>query len=218
MIDEDGDMVITLDGVSPADTANTIYYLRTCQPHINDISWSGPYATPDALAEQIRFRLVSHDSFVGFEMLEELMANGSIVGTHHFNAPLPDGTILRFEIEREVNPDVKAALPCPVYHVFTATPMLGVARETNQRPHLPVPMEKMETICTRLTKAAALEEWREAVREVQEEMPGSRVHMTDELGDEQTIKIAMILGRRRQDKHRTVQMRYDDGRIEQVDA
>lgn len=198
---------------SSLDAADTIYYLRTCQPHINDISLSGPYASLLLLADQIAFRLISGESEVGMKMLEELTSSGSIANMHHFNAPMPDGTIFRFEIERETNAEVKAALPCPVYYVVSATPMLGVVR-SNEHPRLSWPTEKMEPICTCLTKAAALEKWMEAAREVQGEMPGSRVEVVDEYTDERTLKVALVIPRRREGKARIVQLRYDDCQIQ----
>lgn len=116
-------------------------------------------------------RLTSLKSVDGVHSLRELVESDMLQNTKHFNAPLPDGNILRFEIEHERNAEAKRGIPGPLYFVYSTVPMLHLLE--GRQGDTP-PVEKLETHGTFLNRAAAERRLREVVEEIKQNIGGAQ--------------------------------------------
>jgi hypothetical protein len=112
--------------------SNLIYYLKTSKHSAGDVSLSGPYLTHENLLTQVLARLAAEKSHAGREALLEM--GEATRELHHFNAPLPDGNVIRFDFIHENNAEVLHQGAGPYYVVRLVVPKLG----SNGRPTLGV--------------------------------------------------------------------------------
>jgi hypothetical protein len=92
-----------------------IFYLRTSQPSIKDISISGPYSNVEDIWTQILHRIWNEKSPEGERALDDAVMGGAIEYTWAVDTVLPDESIMRFEILAETNEEVARAMPTDVY-------------------------------------------------------------------------------------------------------
>jgi hypothetical protein len=97
-----------LDSQEPS----TIYHLKTTRRYINDVSLIGPTARFTEILHLIEQNMRQYGSYRGLDGLHDLKTS-LIFGArslHSFNAPLPDGNIMKFDIIREDNAEVRRVL------------------------------------------------------------------------------------------------------------
>ena len=199
-------------GSSDNNNSTTIYHLKTTLAHIKDISLSGPYASPAALAQQIKFRLAQAKATEGQAAFADM--ERAVGGMAHFNAPLPDGNVMRFEILKEENEAVKRAMPGETYVVVSMKPVmsmaaLGVIERGEGHPQV----EETEWHGTFVDKEKAKRKARAVLEEYKEDVEGGVVRMLN-LGDGS----GFVSGRSVGDVRRLVQVTLDDGSINDVDV
>jgi hypothetical protein len=91
---------------------DTLYYLKVTCRSLNDVLLFGPYTMFWDVLLEITREMKRLDSDVGIDTLEELVAmpgfrSNSLV---FFNAPLANGSVAKFDIIREENPEAVTAL------------------------------------------------------------------------------------------------------------
>lgn len=100
---------------------DTIYYLKTSTPHVNDISISGPYYPLEAIIPQVRHHL-SARSPTSVEAFDQMLSEWpGLQSFQHFKAPIAGGHMI-IELAKEKNRNVAAALPGPVWYIARAEP------------------------------------------------------------------------------------------------
>ncbi len=164
------------------DIIDTIYYVKTSKPHLNDVALAGPfYPLEDALVHMLE-KLRAHDSVAGESMLDDLVSSYEggrrFAGFIHLNAPLPDGNIMKIELLDEHNPRVARGLPAgdDAWYVAVGEPILrddGARRAADGHP----PVRDMNVHATYTTK----EEANAAARQVLQELK------TDAAGDDRAV-------------------------------
>lgn len=109
---------------------DTLYYLKTTIPHIGNISLCGPFFPPDTIARQIRVGLITERSVPGLGYFQYLWSldHCHIQAVERFEAALPNGGEIQFEIVRHQKADVAAFVrncpagePMPLYEVRVGT-------------------------------------------------------------------------------------------------
>ena len=190
----------------------TIYHLKTTLAHLNDISLSGPYASPAALTQQIKFRLAQAKATEGEASFADM--EKYVGGMAHFKAPLPHGNVMRFEILKEENEAVKRAIPGETYVVVSAKPVMSAAmagmggsESEDGRP----PLEEMDWHGTFVDKGEAERRVRAVLEKFKGGMEGGVVRMLEE-----KRAFGFVSGRASEDGMRIVQVTVDPGRIVQV--
>ncbi|KIW62436.1 hypothetical protein PV04_10609 [Phialophora macrospora] len=191
---------------------DVIYYLKTSKPHMLDVSISGPYYPLDEVLDQLHARMEIEGS-TGGDTLDDLVSSGAFPNVEHFNAPLPDGNIMKFQLLRERNRDVVRALPCKVWNVSVACPNMGVG-DSGPGSRYP-PVEDMEMRGTFLTLQAANTEAERVLGELKAEAGTSAV-MQKSYRDG-LVEGFVVSSRGRTARAKAVQVRCDDGQIQQVD-
>ena len=181
----------------------TIYYLKTSKPHLQDISISGPFYPLKNVVEQMLYRLTVEKSDQGERMLEEIMSVG-LESMEHINAPLPDGNIMKLQLLREKNAEVARKLPGDVWKVTVMTPDMG-GNMSGEHP----PIKQMDIHRTFTTK----EEANEAAGQLLEELKAkagrkARVDKTTPYGLVEGFLITPGT-----DQAKIVQVLHDDGSV-----
>ncbi|EXJ54609.1 hypothetical protein A1O7_09950 [Cladophialophora yegresii CBS 114405] len=131
----------------------------------------------------------------------------------HFNAPLPGGNIMRFQLLEETNREVARALPCKVWHVAVARPNVrgGDIGLGSQHP----PAEDMEMHGTFLTSQEANSQAERVLEELKAKM-GSTAVMQKTYSDG-LVQGFVLSGRGSTVDAKMVQVSCDDGRIQRMD-
>lgn len=83
-------------------------------------------------------------------MLDNLVYDVGFPSMEHINAPLPDGNVMKLQLLREKNAEVARSLPCAVWKVIIATPIM-TGDESTEHPTV----KEMEVYRTYLAKAEA---------------------------------------------------------------
>jgi hypothetical protein len=191
---------------------DVIYYLKTSKPHMLDVSISGPFYPLEEVFNQLHTRMEMEES-TGGDMLDDLVFSGAFPNVEHFTAPLPDGNIMKFQLLRERNRDVVRALPCKVWNITIASPNLSVGDSGPGSPYPPV--EDMQLRGTFLTSQAANIEAERVLRELKAEE--GRTAVVQKSYRDGLVEGFMMSGRGATARAKVVQVRYDDGQIQQVD-
>lgn len=139
-----------------------------------------------------------------------------LAGTAHFTAPLLDGNIMRFHIEKEHNPAVARQLPCDVWRVVIGTPMLDAASQAQGRAAGLVPLEEMHVHATFVTKEEANAAGTRLLDAKKAQAgPAAQLHKSTVEG---LVSGFVKPGPHSQFKAETVEVHYDNGQITQAYA
>lgn len=197
-----------------------LYYLKTSKPHIGDITISGPYYPIDNMIEQIRWRLSQENSPQGSRTFEELLEAPGIGGIEHLNAPLPDGEVMRLQIQRERNAEVAAALrgrapgtPLSTYKVYETVPDPSTHDANYEHEEDFVPLREANIHATFTTKEAATRSATDLVKEWERRWPDCRGTTMMQDG----LLAGGLVGPDRE-MRRMFQVMHDDGRKQYADG
>ncbi|ETI20296.1 hypothetical protein G647_08330 [Cladophialophora carrionii CBS 160.54] len=173
---------------------------------------SGPSHPLEELPNQLHSRMEIEGS-TGGDMLHDLVSSGMFASMEHFNAPLPDGNIMKFQLLKETNRDVATALPCKVWHAAVAHPDIRGGHFDLGGQHPPV--KDMEMHGTFLTLQAANSKAERVLEELKAEMGRTAVIQKSYLDG--VVMGFVLSGQGSSVDAKTVQVACDDGRIQQVD-
>ena len=104
------------------DPANTIYYLITETPHLNDFSVLGPFPNRQAMSMTVLNKLRDAHSLKGMEDFANLVEDPGISTFTRIEAPIQDGSgnTMSITLHKEYNAAVKATLPGSCWLVLEA--------------------------------------------------------------------------------------------------
>lgn len=114
------------DGQMISPERETIYFIRKSTPHLYDVTMSGPFYPRFNIVEQIKGCLHKISLF-GLSAITEIGEDeAKLSRLISLSAPLDAclTNVVKFEIIAEHNPHLAAHLPCPVYNVSTAAPLV----------------------------------------------------------------------------------------------
>ncbi|KIV78933.1 hypothetical protein PV11_06532 [Exophiala sideris] len=141
---------------------DTIYYVKTSTPHIHRVTISGPYYPLQNIFPPLLKKLRDAGSVEGERTLDDIVYGGgdaALLSLKHFNAPLPDGNIMRLELVREQNARVAHGLPCEVWSICVNT-TTGDEDLMEALGHPPVTdMEMLESFVSKDEAHAAAKEY-----------------------------------------------------------
>lgn len=205
------------------DEAESVYYLRTSQPHVHDVTVSGPYHPIAMIRPQLMRRLsgLSFSAFSSFfETFPENIEGEGPIGLSSWvqiSGPLDDNPrhSVTVELICEHNPAMTRHLPKPVWRI------MAMHREklspSEQRRFLQtygyMPVQEVE-ICTSVaTKDEAEAETRSYLEENVRRYPASRGQVMGWKGND--FMCAVVSGQKGSPGIEViVQASYDDGRTD----
>ena len=193
---------------------DVIYYLKITKPHIQDIVISGPCYPLEQIFDQLLIKLKIERSPQSEAILDELVLSGAFLNLGHFNAPLPDGNTMRLELLRERNAEVARMWPGMVWHVVIATPVMKDGFPVGERhPRI----EEAEIHATFTTKEAANAD-AEKVLEDLKALAGTGAFV-EKIRESDLVRAFIVPAHDRQGRTKAmaIEVRSDDGQIQQVD-
>lgn len=186
---------------------DTVYYIKTSKPHLKDVTIAGPYYPLQNIFPQLIRRLRREGSVAGERTIDEIVHSGdqAVLSLQHFNAPLPDGNVMKFELLREKNARVAHSLPGDVWTI-----LIGTTHSDTEIPDPPArtPVDDMEVRGSFASKDEANTAAEGVLQDLKAEMgPDSFVHRmemgglaTGCVGRSGTTKLKML-----EVKHHTVE-------------
>lgn len=143
-------------------SSGCIYHLITSDPHIWDVSSSGPFATVEAAAAQA-VRNFGQECPTGITQINEFQAQSALSSIEHIRAPVNGDAnrirTIRFVKERNVA--MAARLPGPAWRVLSSevadfvVEALRSGREMTPGPHGGMPVKDMDVHGTYASAADA---------------------------------------------------------------
>ena len=151
---------------------NTVYHLKITRRHISDVAFAPPTSNFASVMERMAGIMEAYGSLDGLETFADV-GSAAIISPRslqHFNAPLPDGTIVRFDVIREDNAAVAAVVDtsttftvrCCSFMSPEEGSMMMAARDRVQ-------VKDIDVFKTFTTKSAALSFARTRYAELQED-------------------------------------------------
>lgn len=183
---------------------DVIYYVKTSKPHIQDISISGPFYPYETVLHQLLGRLRMEKSKEGECALDDIVYGGGVVHLESFNAPLPDGNIMKFQLLREKNAAVARSLPGEAWNIIVASPSMNRAGRTAGLGRV----EDMDVEATFRTKAEADRKAEQVLEELRVEA-GEGAHVERVPGGLMSAVVIPRPGSGR--KIKLLEVRRDDG-------
>ncbi|KAG8161181.1 hypothetical protein KVR01_009445 [Diaporthe batatas] len=112
-----------------------VYYIRASIPAIHDIAISGPFHVLEATLPNLRLRIA--ESSEAYELFQAGTEKGQLLNQFsHVRGPVDrlPGHFIEVELQRVHDAPLKRALPCPVYRVSKAEPLLHEAGRPPESP------------------------------------------------------------------------------------
>jgi hypothetical protein len=170
----------------------------------------------EGLIAQVSTRLIKEKAYEGMDTFIEMVESGVIAGLHHFNAPLPDGNVMRFDILRESNAEVARHWPCDVWRVTVMSP--NIYSEATPATPKYVEVEDMEVRGTFRNKEDANQRAGQVLEELKVEA-GGRASLDKKILENGLFQGFVTAGRRYgkvvQVDHDKGEIRWDDGNTTQ---
>lgn len=206
------------------DLSGIIYYLRTSQPHIHDVTISGPYYPIGMIRPQMLQKLgeTSHAAFMYFhEAFPDDTAGEGPIGLTNWGrliGPLDNNPrhTIKVELLTEHNPAIAATLPRPCYRImFSKCKQLpGTKTEQFRRVFGYGPLKDMEIHGAFLDRDKAEAAARRVLKEKLEEFPGSQETVMGWQVDEFICAITKKGGSGTSEIQAIIQAHYDTGRTD----
>ena len=194
--------------VSEPDT-ETIYFVKTSKPHIQDISILGPFYLVEDAHMQLLMMLRREKTSVGEEMLHDLVNDMGLASMEHLNAPLPDGNIMKLQLLREKNAEVARILPGEEWKILVATLIMTSDRST-EHPRV----KKLKLRGTFTTKEEANMAAGKVLKDLKAKAGrGASMMKTTETG--LVLGMVTVPGT---DDIKSVEIRYDDCSLRPMDS
>lgn len=151
----------------PPENSDEVYYVRASIPAIHDIAISGPFHVLEATLPDLRLWIA--ESSTAYEIFKDVTEDGRFLNQFcHAQGPIdesPEHFIL-VELLRVHDAQLKRALPCPVYRVTVAEPLLDEAGKPSTRPCGGACVEDLQVVGSYVSAADAkaranevLDEW-----------------------------------------------------------
>jgi mitochondrial splicing suppressor protein 51 len=160
-----------LDHEPAGSSTDTIYYIKTHIPHLDDFTMFGPFHCPEAAVPSIQ-RKLQQTSVTGLDAFNEILSSApnGIESFEHLEAPLSNGKTMVIQLVKEQNPELAAALPSSSWVVLCCEIAGASLASMDKEPRI----KKMDICGSFLTIEKANEAAQQVVEEKLRGMQGGK--------------------------------------------